>query len=121
MNDQDIKYIQHLQVEIHNKNHKWWYDVNGNPVTRNKGELLMLMVSELSEAMEGERKNLQDDKLAHRKMAEVELADCVIRILDYAQGFGYDVGAAMAEKLDYNAVRADHTFEERSKVNGKKF
>jgi hypothetical protein len=37
--------------------------------------------------MEGERKNLMDDKLPYRKMAEVELADVYIRISDYAGGF----------------------------------
>ena len=37
----------------------------------------MLIVSEIAEAMEGERKDLMDDKLPHRKMAEVELADAL--------------------------------------------
>ncbi len=40
--------------------------------------------------MEGERKDLMDDKLPHRKMAEVELADALIRIFDYAGAYGYD-------------------------------
>ncbi len=47
----------------------------------------MLVVSELVEAMEGERKDLMDDKLPHRKMAEVEMADAAIRILDFMGGF----------------------------------
>jgi len=81
----------------------------------------MLMVSEIAEAMEGERKDLMDDKLPHRKMAEVELADTLIRIFDYAGGFGYDVGGAMVDKLAYNAQRADHKPENRAGENGKKF
>lgn len=36
-----------------------------------------------------------DDKLPHRKTAEVELVDALIRILDYCEGFGYDVQGAM--------------------------
>ncbi len=93
----------------------------GSPLKRNKGELLMLIVSEISEAMEGERKNLQDDKLPHRKMAEVEMADALIRILDYCAGFGYDIQGAYEEKMAYNAVRKDHTHEARQAANGKKF
>jgi len=81
----------------------------------------MLIVSEIAEAMEGERKNLMDDKLPHRKMAEVELADALIRIFDYAGAFNLDIGGALVEKTAYNAVRADHTTEERLKENGKKF
>ena len=81
----------------------------------------MLIVSEIAEAMEGERKSLMDDKLPHRPMAEVELADAVIRIFDYAAGFGYDLGGAYVEKMEYNRTRADHTTEERLKPNGKKF
>lgn len=81
----------------------------------------MLMVSELSECMEGERKSLPDDKLPHRSMAEVELADCLIRIFDYAGGFGYDIGGAFEEKMAYNAQRADHKPEERLKEGGKKW
>lgn len=100
----------------------WWNDIKtGERLNRNKGELLMLMVSEISEAMEGERKNLMDDKLPHRKMAEVELADTMIRILDYAGAFGYDIAGAMLEKIAYNAQREDHKPENRAKEGGKAF
>jgi NTP pyrophosphatase (non-canonical NTP hydrolase) len=100
----------------------WWHDINtGLPVERNVGELLMLCVSELSEAMEGHRKNLMDDKLSHRKMLEVELADAVIRIFDLAGSQGFDLGGAIAEKMAFNANREDHKPENRRAANGKKF
>lgn len=93
----------------------------GELIDRNKGEMLCLVHSEVSEAMEGERKGLMDDHLPHRQMAEVELADAVIRIMDYAGRWGYDIGGAIVEKLDYNKKREDHKIENRTKDGGKKF
>jgi NTP pyrophosphatase (non-canonical NTP hydrolase) len=114
--------LNELAREIHKANHQWWHDLHtGEPLKRNKGELLMLIVSEVAEAMEGERKNLQDDHLPHRKMAEVELADVIIRVLDYAAGHNYDIEGAVQEKLAYNRHRADHKREARLADNGKKF
>jgi NTP pyrophosphatase (non-canonical NTP hydrolase) len=100
----------------------WWTDLEtGEKKERNKGELLCLIHSEVSEAMEGARKDLMDDKLPHRKMEEVELADVIIRILDYAGGFDLDVGGALLEKVAYNAQRADHKLSNRKLAGGKKF
>lgn len=107
--------------ECHEANAKWWHDENGNKLTRNKGELLCLIHSEVSEAMEGERKGLMDDKLTHRPMAEVELADTLIRIFDYAEAFGYDLQGAYEEKMAFNATRADHTHAARAAAGGKKW
>jgi hypothetical protein len=65
----------------------WWHDINtGEPLKRNQKQLKMLIISELAEAMEGLRKDLMDDKLPHRKMEEVELADFVIRVCDFLGG-----------------------------------
>ena len=62
-----------------------------------------------------------DDKLPHRPMLEVELADAVIRIFDMGGGLGLDIPGAIAEKLAYNAGRADHKIENRAAEGGKKF
>ncbi len=71
--------------------------------------------------MEGHRKSLKDDHLPHRDMAEVELADAVIRIFDLAGAMNYDMGGAIAEKLAYNAQRADHKPEVRAAAGGKAY
>jgi NTP pyrophosphatase (non-canonical NTP hydrolase) len=114
--------LNELSKSVHTANAKWWQDVNsGQPIKRNKGELLALIHSEISEALEGERKDLMDDKLPHRKMAEVELVDAIIRILDYAAGFGYDLQGAFDEKMAYNAQRDDHKHEARRIAGGKQF
>lgn len=107
--------------ESHQDNIQWWKDKDGNFIKRNKGELLCLIHSEISECMEGERKGLQDDKLPHRKMAEVELADTLIRIFDYAGAHMYDLEGAYQEKRAYNKQRQDHKLEAREQANGKKW
>jgi NTP pyrophosphatase (non-canonical NTP hydrolase) len=83
--------------------------------------LIALIHSELSEALEGVRKNKQDDHLPHRKSEEVELADALIRIFDYCGGFGLDLQGAFEEKTAYNAKRADHKLENRAAEGGKQF
>lgn len=101
----------------------WWPgSTPENPIgTRNIPEVLMLIVSEVAEGMEGFRKSLQDDKLPHRPMLEVELADACIRIFDLAGALGYDLGGAIAEKRAFNAIRSDHKLEARQAPDGKKF
>lgn len=89
--------------------------------TRNKGELLCLVHSEISEAMEGDRKDLMDEKLPHRKAFEVELADALIRIFDIAGAYNLDLGGAIAEKRAFNKQRKDHKIENRLKAGGKKY
>lgn len=114
--------LNDLSDECHAANQHWWHDpVTGKRLDRNKGELLCLIHSEISECMEGERKNLMDDKLPHRKMAEVELADALIRIFDYAGAFNYDLDGAVAEKRAFNAQRQDHKAESRLAANGKRW
>lgn len=103
----------------------WWTDLKtGLPFTLeqvNIPEKLMLIVSEVAEAMEGARKDLMDDKLPHRKMLEVELADALIRIFDLAGFLKLDLAGATVEKLAFNQQRADHKVENRTAENGKKF
>jgi hypothetical protein len=83
--------------------------------------MIALIHSEISEAMEGERKGLMDDHLPNRPMAEVEMADAIIRIMDYCGRWGYDIGGAIMNKIEYNKNRADHKLENRVKDGGKKF
>lgn len=103
-------------------NDRWWHDPRtGEKLDLNKGERFMLIVTELSEAFEGERKDLMDDHLPHRKSVEVELADALIRIFDYAGEHKLDIEGAWSEKMAYNAVRPDHKPENRLLEGGKKW
>lgn len=99
----------------------WYLDpATGEPVKRNFGEVVALMHSELSEALEADRKGLMDDKLPHRDGREVEFADCILRILDTAAALGLDVAGALIEKNRYNQERADHKLKARAS-GGKKY
>lgn len=117
--------INFFVMDIHALNVEagWWTDLQtGESLVgkRNVGEMLALIHSEVSEALEAHRKDLMDDKLPHRKGIEVELADAVIRIFDLAGGLGLDLGGAFVEKLAYNKTRQDHKIANRLKEGGKK-
>jgi hypothetical protein len=117
-----LEHLNSLARYIHQINHKWWHDINtGARIERNKGELIALIHSELSETLEGVRKGTADGHLPWRSAEEVEIADTLIRIFDYAGAYKLDLFGAMAEKLAYNAMRQDHTHEARRAEGGKKF
>lgn len=127
--------ITDLQKDIHDSNAVagWWTDLETGINLANEArkgtrlgkaivaEKLCLIHSEVSEAMEGARKNLPDDKLPHRPMIEVELADAVIRILDLCGALELDIDGAINEKRTYNSKREDHKIENRLKANGKAY
>lgn len=103
----------------------WWKTPNGDDINPNDsyvfGTKVALIHSEISEALEGKRKNRQDDHLPHRMSVEVELADALIRIFDTAGAMGLDLAGAVMEKLAYNQKRADHKIANRAAAGGKEF
>jgi NTP pyrophosphatase (non-canonical NTP hydrolase) len=87
----------------------FWYE------QRNKGELIALIHSELSEALECLRRNEAEYYKENGKPEGVvsELADVVIRVLDMCGAYNYDIEKAVNEKIAYN--------KSRPMMHGKKF
>lgn len=90
---------------------KGFWDEN---VDTSHGTKFALMHSELSEAFEALRDgNPPSEKIPGYTLVEEELADAVIRILDWGYQHGYDIGAAVISKGLYNL--------DRPYLHGKKF
>ena len=81
---------------------KGWWDIIKSPL-----ELHMLMVSELAEATEESRKGTEPVYYENGKPEGelIELADCVIRIMDYCGYKGWDLEEAVETKMKYNETR----------------
>lgn len=104
----------------------WWHNkardgFEAVPKERNFGEMIALIHSEISEAMEGGRKDKPDDHLPQFTSVEVELTDALVRIFDLAGGMNLRLGEAFVAKFLYNSERQDHKIENREAEGGKQF
>lgn len=112
--------INQLAQEIHqNAKDKGFFDSE-----KNIGEMLCLIHSEVSEALEADRKNLYstssaseinsyiidemfvtDFEIGVKNTFENELADIMIRVMDLAAFKGIDLEQHILAKMRYNSMR----------------
>jgi NTP pyrophosphatase (non-canonical NTP hydrolase) len=114
--------IKEIQQEIHKVNvEKGFWDED-----RNVGEMLMLVTSELGEAIEAHRKGrfadmedfsirgidrsctedfVNDFEYDIKDTFEDEIADAVIRLLDLAAGLNINLERHISLKMQYNETR----------------
>ena len=119
--------IKEIMTEIYQNNEQKGFWENKD--SKNIGELLMLCVSELAEALEAHRTNhkadilkfnqeIQDDTIVNspekykvqfekhiKNSFEDEIADTVIRLFDLSEGLGIDLEKHIRLKIEYNKLR----------------
>lgn len=111
--------LNELSKKVYEANKQKGFDV----ANENIGQILMLIVSELSEALEADRKDKKADiqllkaYLSHgmsykqafesavKDTFEDEIADALIRILDLCGAHGIDIDLHVSLKLQYNKLR----------------
>lgn len=98
---QQLWAFERIQKQIHETAvSKGWWETD-----REMGTLIALCHSELGEATEADRKNLQSDHIPEFLGIEEEFADVIIRILDIAAHHNLRVIEAMFAKMEYNKGR----------------
>jgi NTP pyrophosphatase (non-canonical NTP hydrolase) len=78
----------------------WWQKEREIP------QLLALVHSEVSEALEAWRNAEEYGKLPSVTPFEEELADILIRVFDMSEHFGFNLATALLAKMDYNKTRS---------------
>ena len=103
------KYINdYVNESYQNAKEKGWHEQ-----PRSIGDLICLMHSELSEALEEYRNGhtpaevyFNDSKPEKPEGIPVELADCVIRIFDFCGKYSIDLESVLNQKMEYNSTRS---------------
>lgn len=119
--DSSMTTLTDYAILCHFANKNWWTTPDGKPLDRNRGELIALMHSELSEMLEGVRKNIPDEHLPQYPAEQVELVDLLIRAFDYAGAYDFPLDDIFNAKMQYNAQRKDHEYLSRNSEYGKLF
>jgi hypothetical protein len=122
-NSMQVKTLEEMAEECHKAsyNNGWWHDPDTGEELPTEGFLgahvigckIGLINSEVSEIMEGHRKQKMDDKLPQYKEMHVEMVDVLIRLLDLAGKEKAPITEIYDAKMEYNGTRIDHKLQDR--------
>ena len=89
------------------RNHGFWEAMPPH-LTTSALARLMLVTTELAEAAEAVRASIpqRSDHLDNYSLEEEEIADAVIRLMDYAESRHIDLANALVAKVKYNTGRS---------------
>jgi len=98
--------LKDLMKEVHiTAKEKGWWDLNRSP-----GEILFLVISEVTEAFEEWRAGRKLQEIYYKdgkpEGVPVELADAVIRIADFCEFEKIPLEEAIKIKLEFNKTRS---------------
>lgn len=85
--------------------HKMMVDKGFHNPTPEKGSLVAMIHGEVSEALEAERTGKVSDKIPSFTGVEEEMADVILRIMDYAGKHKLRIAEALVCKMMYNSTR----------------
>lgn len=107
MNQEQVKQLIELLNKFIDEVHNNAVDHGFHDEYRTQGDYISLMHSELSESLEEYRNRKQMIYRVDGKPegVAVELADCVLRIFDWAGMMGVDIASIIVEKHNYNKTR----------------
>jgi NTP pyrophosphatase (non-canonical NTP hydrolase) len=107
---EDLTIASLIEQSYETAKSKGWWDDADSP-ERNFGMKLMLMVSEISEALEEYRHGRAIDEIWYGENEKpegipVEMADLLIRVFDMCGHHKIPLERALTEKLAYNKTRS---------------
>jgi len=102
-NQSDGHYMDVLSRKIYEDNkRKGFWDDGGKPYE----QAMLLVISEIIESFEALRAgDIPDDKLPQYRGQDVEIADALIRLLDWCGAHKIPIGEIIEKKLEYNRSR----------------
>jgi NTP pyrophosphatase (non-canonical NTP hydrolase) len=100
----DERPIESVFRDLADLTDEWFSDTQGFS-KRDVPTDLMLVVTELAEACEGDRKQAQSDKIEGFSALEEELADTLVRIFHMGGKYNLRLGPAFIAKMQMNFTR----------------